>query len=279
MGLAQYGSMAEFSWIEEIEQLGDPDERRVERTASVLEPVEVQTLIDLLRAPLLAQDYTEAVVLRALELNLDRSFETVGAVVRWATSSTKALALELDLESPGPWSAFEERESIALPAIEGLEFKSRGALEVKGSVLSFDIQEDVAYLPAGAAGLRLVNVANPSAPKLLSTVKVGPYAMACAVSGRYAYVAAGPVGMPESYLRVVEVGDPQAAKVVGFKIASLTRPSWAGLAGRPVCPRYCSKPPLPSLTTWGSRAASSHGNRTQPCGPVCRRLPMAAARK
>jgi len=59
------------------------------------------------------------------------------------------------------------------------------------------------YVAYGTAGLRIVDVASPSSPNLLSTANLGGDSRAVAVSGNYAYVAAR-----DSGVYVVDVKDP-----------------------------------------------------------------------
>ncbi len=77
------------------------------------------------------------------------------------------------------------------------------------------------YVAYGTAGLRIIDVGNPSSPLLLSTTALGGDSRAVAVSGNYAYVAAR-----DSGVFIVDVTNANAP----VKIKSLKMPSARGIA-------------------------------------------------
>jgi hypothetical protein len=73
------------------------------------------------------------------------------------------------------------------------------------------IDEDHMYI-AGDAGLQMFDISNPSSPELLGSYRTdGPYASGVAVSGSYAYVAAGFWGG----LTIIDISNPSEPTYVG----------------------------------------------------------------
>jgi len=74
-----------------------------------------------------------------------------------------------------------------------------------------DVQGNRAYLQAGNAGLRILDVSNPAAPTLLTTYAMLGVTEGIQVVGRYAYLANYSAG-----LRVVDVADPNRLREVAY---------------------------------------------------------------
>jgi hypothetical protein len=68
-----------------------------------------------------------------------------------------------------------------------------------------------AYVADYYAGLRVIDVSNPSSPREVGFYDTSGTAYGVAVSGSYAYVADGPAG-----LRVIDVSNPSSPREVGF---------------------------------------------------------------
>ena len=73
------------------------------------------------------------------------------------------------------------------------------------------VAADTAYVAAGTAGLRVIDVANPAAPAEVGFYDTPGDAQGVAVAGSFAYVADGSSGF-----RVVNVANPTAPIEVGF---------------------------------------------------------------
>ena len=86
-----------------------------------------------------------------------------------------------------------------------------GAVVLPGVVQGVAVAEGYAYVAAGAAGLRAVNVVTPTAPVEVGFLDTAGHAMGVAVSGEYAFVADHWAG-----LRVIDVSTPSAPVEVGF---------------------------------------------------------------
>jgi uncharacterized repeat protein (TIGR01451 family) len=81
-----------------------------------------------------------------------------------------------------------------------------GATAILGDfVLGVTVSGTLAYVAAGTAGLKVVDITNPLAPALIGAWNSPGFAEGVAVSGSTAYLADGPYG-----LRVVDVSDPAA---------------------------------------------------------------------
>lgn len=92
---------------------------------------------------------------------------------------------------------------------EGTNWKGHGVV----------VAGDYAYVAAGDAGVRVVNVANPSAPVETGHAELPGTARDLDVVGHYAYVAADEAGV-----QVVDVSDPARPVVVGaFDAAAPTQ--------------------------------------------------------
>src|SRR5439155_16337891 len=67
-----------------------------------------------------------------------------------------------------------------------------------------------AYLADGWGGLRIIDVSDPAAPRMLGTSPTTAWAMDVAIAGGKAYLAAGAQG-----LRILSVGNPQKPILLG----------------------------------------------------------------
>jgi len=105
--------------------------------------------------------------------------------ILWAVSGDRVVARTTQLEEIG---------SVALPAI--------------GRTIS--LSGGRALVAAGTAGLFLLDVQQPSAPRVLAQVRGIGFAFDAVLDGDTAYVAGGRAG-----LLVLDVTDPTAPRVVG----------------------------------------------------------------
>ncbi len=181
----------------------------------ILQHASDQSIVDALKAPLLVDERVIDTIARALEERHEVAFSDNLTFIEWATADPEALALGLTLEGPGPWSVFEQPPKTVLPPLEHVEIQPVGSIKLAGAVWQFCVDGDVAYLPAGLDGLKLVDVSDPTNPQMLGEASAGPFAIGVCVAGKYAYVTAGPFGMPESHLHVVDISDVNAPRVVG----------------------------------------------------------------
>ncbi|HYD47748.1 MAG TPA: hypothetical protein VEB21_05345, partial [Terriglobales bacterium] len=81
-----------------------------------------------------------------------------------------------------------------------------GEMALSGTIL---------YAAAGAGGLKVINVANPSAPALIATLPMAGSAASLTVDGSYAYVGA-------TNLHIVDISKPSAPSIVGQIAATAT---------------------------------------------------------
>lgn len=79
------------------------------------------------------------------------------------------------------------------------------------SIWDVYVSEEYVYVAAWDAGLRVVNVSDPTNPVEVGFYDTPGYALAVHVVGGYAYVADGDAG-----LRVIDVSDPAAPSEAGF---------------------------------------------------------------
>lgn len=98
---------------------------------------------------------------------------------------------------------------VASPANAAL-----GELYTGAEALGIRVAGSRAYLADGWAGLRVISVANPASPQLLSTAGTAGTAQALDVSGDTVYVADGAGGM-----RVIWVGAPTVPQEIGASTA------------------------------------------------------------
>ncbi len=85
-----------------------------------------------------------------------------------------------------------------------------GALDTPGTAEGVAIGSGHAYVADGQAGLRVVDVSDPTAPTVVGALDTPGYAYALAVTGSHAFVADGSSG-----LRIIDVADPAAPTLVG----------------------------------------------------------------
>jgi hypothetical protein len=73
------------------------------------------------------------------------------------------------------------------------------------------VSNNRAYCANGSAGLQIVDVSNPTAPKVIGGCSSNFYAQAVTVSGRHAYLSAGDFGV-----KVVDISNPASPMLAGF---------------------------------------------------------------
>jgi len=87
-----------------------------------------------------------------------------------------------------------------------------GAMEFPGIARDVEIADQFAYVAAQSAGLRIIDISNPSAPLEVAIVDTPGTAVGVEVVGGFAYVADGSAGG----LRVIDVSDPSSPKEMGI---------------------------------------------------------------
>ena len=87
---------------------------------------------------------------------------------------------------------------------------AHGFIDIPGYANNVDVNDDFAYVAAGATGLQIVDVADPDNPVLIGSVDTPGNANDVRVMGNFAYVADGEVGG----LQVIDVSDPTAPAIV-----------------------------------------------------------------
>ncbi|MBU1473154.1 MAG: T9SS type A sorting domain-containing protein [Bacteroidetes bacterium] len=80
-----------------------------------------------------------------------------------------------------------------------------------GSVMDVVVSNNRAYVAAGGAGLRVMDISEPTNPKEIGFINTPGYAEGVAVAGQYAYMADGGAGV-----RVIDISDPTHPREVGF---------------------------------------------------------------
>ena len=84
------------------------------------------------------------------------------------------------------------------------------SLAIPGYANNVDVSGNFAFVAAGAAGLQVVNVANPSAPVIVAALDTPGNANDVRVFGSLAYIADGASG-----LRIIDVANPSQPVAVG----------------------------------------------------------------
>ena len=84
------------------------------------------------------------------------------------------------------------------------------SIDVGGSGNSVDVSGDHAYVAAGSAGLKIIDVGDPRAPHLASTLALAGVLNDVKLAGTRAYLAAGSAG-----LHVVDVSNPVSPRLLG----------------------------------------------------------------
>ena len=183
---------------------------------SLILHAKTQALVEALKSPLLEDPLIIETVLSALEVKAEEDFHgSPWEFVDWALNHTDANDVEFDLEDTGPWAELDALERPSFPILDGVQIKPLGLVKVDGTAFNFFVKNGLAYLPVGSGGLRIVDLEDRGQPLEIAHVNAGPHALSVCVSGDYGYVAAGPMGWPESHLHVVDVADVKAPQLVG----------------------------------------------------------------
>lgn len=125
-----------------------------------------------------------------------------------AAVASDGLVAELEWNAFGrtAWVLVGNRLVSYAPA--GLE--KLGEVTLPGDGISLRVRGDRAVVAAGTAGVALVDIADPTAPRTVAVVAGVRFAYAADLQGERLYVAAGPQG-----LVVIDLSDESAPKVLG----------------------------------------------------------------
>jgi hypothetical protein len=91
-----------------------------------------------------------------------------------------------------------------------LNFETISSVSLAGAATGMAVSGSFAYVPAGEAGLYVVDVSDPANGRVASVVDTPGAATAVAIAANYAYLADEAGG-----LQVVDIADPAAATIVG----------------------------------------------------------------
>lgn len=131
-----------------------------------------------------------------------------------AATPTTGYAYGVAVAGPHTFVALGEA-GLAIFELEGLGAASVpvGTLDTPGEARRLTVSEGRAYIAAKLGGLQIVDISNPAAPALISTLALPDEAWDVAVAGDHAYVADWYAGG----LQVVDVSDPGAPHVVAWR--------------------------------------------------------------
>ena len=109
--------------------------------------------------------------------------------------------------------------SLILVLSVNVSAQEASGIELLGQVYTYwseaygvTIVDDIAYLATTQTGLQIIDVSNPTQPRLLGTYDSPGETREIAVSGEYAYLADGNTGA----LRIVDISDPAHPNGVAF---------------------------------------------------------------
>ncbi len=114
------------------------------------------------------------------------------------------------------WLAAASEGALALDVRDPARPVPVGSYRSAGNAVHVEVNGTRAYLSDGEAGLRILDVSRPEAPRELGTIS-GFTAVACAVEGKHAYLAAARDG-----LRIFDVADPEHPREVGSYVSADT---------------------------------------------------------
>jgi hypothetical protein len=136
-----------------------------------------------------------------------RAVAAIGGTVYLADRNWGVRALAT---SPGPKRRGGERP---MPAISNLVETASHAFV--SEVHDVDVQGDYAYVAAGYAGLRVIDLTQPSAPQEVGAFLTRSYTTGVAAQGHYAYIVTGQE-TPERGVYIIDVSDPRNPVQAGY---------------------------------------------------------------
>lgn len=111
-----------------------------------------------------------------------------------------------DIKLVGHYAVVATTHSLRIYDIAG-----RGAPALVGvldaGIGNFAVSRNTVIAPLGNKVLRAIDITDKTQPSVISSVTLGGYVGDVAISGNYAYVVGG---IPNAYLRVVDISDPAA---------------------------------------------------------------------
>jgi len=93
-----------------------------------------------------------------------------------------------------------------------------GSVDTDGSASGVYVSDSYAYVADGGAGLKVIDISDPSSPQIAGSVDIDSWAEGVYVFGSYAYVADGGAG-----LKVIDISDPSSPQIAG----SVDTDGWA----------------------------------------------------
>ncbi|MFT4924819.1 MAG: methionine-rich copper-binding protein CopC [Phenylobacterium sp.] len=87
--------------------------------------------------------------------------------------------------------------------------QAQTAISIPGYANNVDLQGELAFVAAGAAGLQIVDYTEINTPAIIGSLNTSGTAIDVKVSGQYAYVADGTAG-----LRIIDISEPTTPKLV-----------------------------------------------------------------
>jgi hypothetical protein len=150
--------------------------------------------------------------------------DQLARVAQYSTDSTDARAVAVSggtvYLADRNWGvrAFSERQlrrgGRPLPAIPWLAETATHAFV--SDVHDVDAQGNYAYVAAGFAGLRVIDLTQPSAPQEVGAFLTQSYTMGVAVQGNYAYLITGQQAKEARGVYIVDVSDPRNPAQAGY---------------------------------------------------------------
>ena len=142
-----------------------------------------------------------------------RAVAAIGGTVYLADRNwgVRALAASLGPKERGPEARCAERPSPALPRL--VETASHAFVS---EVHDVDVQGNYAYVAAGFAGLRVIDLTQPSAPQEVGAFLTQSYTAGVAVQGHYAYIATGQQAPEARGVYIIDVSDPRNPVQAGY---------------------------------------------------------------
>jgi len=146
-----------------------------------------------------------------------------GQTIQWTAPSAGTYSIAVQRGKAGGTGPY----TLSIRAI--LKLVEVGSFASRGYATSVWVEGDRAYLIVGVAGLLILDVSDPAAPREIGSHSTTGYAQAVAVSGKYAYVADRGGG-----LVIVDVSNP-AAPVQAASVKTPGSAQGVSLRGKYAC--------------------------------------------